>query len=164
MKPLAQLLLPVTAKYEALAPRERTFVLVGCIAAAVLIVGGGLIKLHSAAIAVDKRVAAKRETLSWMQSVAPRIQAMPAPAAGDESLALLVDRTARESGLGAALTGAEPSGDTALRVRVEGASFDVLVAWLARIQQEHGLTVESADMIATATTGAVNASIVLQRR
>jgi general secretion pathway protein M len=164
MKSLRQALLPVQSWYEALAPRERLFVLVGGIAAVVLIVGGGLMKVHSAAAAVDKRVAAKRETLAWMQSVAPRIQAMPSPVAGDESLAVLVDRTARESGLGTTLTGAEPSGDTALRVRFEGASFDVLVAWLARAQLEHGLTVESADVAATATAGAVNASVVLQRR
>jgi general secretion pathway protein M len=164
MKTLRQALLPVQSWYETLAPRERMFVLAGGVAAAVLIVGGGLLKVHSAAAAVDKRVAAKQETLAWMQSVAPRIQAMPAAAPGDESLAILVDRTARESGLGAALTGAEPSGDTALRVRLEGASFDVLVAWLARVQQEHGLTVESADIVSSATAGAVNASIVLQHR
>lgn len=40
-------------------------------------------------------------------------------------------------------------------------SFDVLVVWLASLQQQHGVKVEAATIDATATPGLVNASLTL---
>lgn len=147
--------------YGSLAPRERKTVLYGGLAAAALLLVGGTWQLHASAAATAARLAAKQADLAWMQAVAPRLQAMPA-ARSDESLPLLVDRTARDAGLAQALSGADPAGNGGLRVRFEGASFDALVIWLSRIQQERGLLVESASIDATEAEGLVNASLVLR--
>jgi type II secretory pathway component PulM len=106
-------------------------------------------------------VEAKRADLAWMQAVAPRIRALPA-ARPDESLPLLVDRTAREAGLAGALSGSDPAGPGALRVRLQGASFDAMVVWLGRLQQERGIVVDSASVDAGDEEGLVNASLVLR--
>lgn len=147
--------------YGGLAPREKNLVLYGGIAAAALLLGGATWQLHVSAESTVARVETKRSDLAWMQAVAPRLQAMPV-ARSDESLPLLVDRTTRDAGLAAALSGSDPAGSGGLRVRFEGASFDALVIWLSRIQQERGLIVESASVDGTGTEGLVNANLVLR--
>jgi type II secretory pathway component PulM len=46
-------------------------------------------------------------------------------------------------------------------LRLEGASFDVLVAWLASLQQQYGVKVDSAIIGATNAPGLVNVSLTL---
>ena len=147
--------------YRSVAEREQQTVLYGGIAAAALLLVGGLWGLNSATAAAETRVATKRADLAWMQAVAPRLRSMPAPRP-DESLALLVDRTAKDAGLGSALAGVDPAGTGGLSVRLEGAPFDAVVIWLGRVQQERGLLVESASVEGTPTEGLVNVSLVLR--
>jgi type II secretory pathway component PulM len=147
--------------YRSLAESERRTVLYGSVAAVVLLLAGGLWQLNSAVSAASARVERKQADLAWMQAAAPRIRAVPA-ARANESLPLLVDRTARDAGLAGALSGADPAGNGGLRVRFEGASFDAMVIWLSRVQQERGLAVESASIDSTAAEGLVNVSMVLR--
>lgn len=147
--------------YASLADRERKTVLYGGVAAVVLLVLGGIWKLGAAVDSAEARVETKRADLAWMQAVAPRLRAMPAQSP-DEPLPLLVDRTARDAGLAGALSGSDPAGPGALRVRLQGASFDQMVVWLGRLQQERGIVVDSASVDATESEGLVNASLVLR--
>jgi general secretion pathway protein M len=77
-----------------------------------------------------------------------------------ESLVVVVDRTAREAGLGTALRDQSPSGNSGLRLRLEAAPFDTLVTWLANLQQQHGVGIEAATIDA-AGPGLVNATLSL---
>ena len=147
--------------YRSLPERDRKAVLYGGLAATVLVLVGGLWQLEAATERAEDRIAGKQSDLAWMQAVTPRLQAMPA-ARLDEPLPVFVERTARDAGLAGALAGAEPSGNGALRVRFEGATFDAVVMWLARLQQERGLVVESASVDGTDTEGVVNANLVLR--
>jgi len=150
---------------EELAPRERRLVYLAgvlvAIAAVYLIVVLPLQGMSSRGVArVDKKAA----DLAWMQQVAPQVMAAAGggtAAASSESLVVLVDRTGRESGLGSSVRDQSPSGEHGLRLRLEGASFDVLVAWLASLQQQHGVTVEAATIDAASAPGLVNASLTL---
>ncbi len=99
-----------------------------------------------------------------MQASAPQAMAAAGVAqagGGGESLVVLVDRTAREAGLGASLRDQSPDGNNGLRLRIEGASFDALVTWLASLQQQHGVSIESAT-IGAAAPGLVNATLSLK--
>jgi type II secretory pathway component PulM len=147
--------------YGSLAERERKTVLYGGIVAMVALLAGGLWQLQAATEAAAARVEAKRADLAWMQAVTPRLQAMPR-ARSNESLPLLVDRTARDAGLSQSLAGADPAGSGGLRVRFEAAPFDAMIVWLGRIQQDRGLVVESASIDGTDTEGLVNVSLVLR--
>lgn len=151
----------LSAWYGSLAPRERKVALYGGIAAVLLLLIGGIWQLHASAAATAERLEGKRADLAWMQAVTPRLQAMPA-VRSDESLPLLVDRTARDTGLSQALSGADPANNGGLRVRFEGAPFDALVVWLARIRQERGLVVEMANIDSAGAEGLVNATLVLR--
>lgn len=142
--------------------RERRMVLVGALLAALIVVAGILIPLDRGVAQAQERIARKHADLSWMQSVAPELAtAAPPPSSSGESLLVIVDRSARESGLAGALSGSEPGGPGSLSVRLEKAPFDTLVAWLARLAQQNGVIVDSATIEKAGAPGLVNAAIVL---
>jgi len=146
----------------ALSPRERRLLLVGAVAAAAVLIFGILLPLDHGVAQAQQRLAKKRADLSWMQSVAPQIALLPpAAAANGESLLVVVDRSARESGLASALSGSEPGATGSLSVRLEKAPFDVMVGWLTRLAQQNGVAVDSAIIEKTGAPGLVNANIVL---
>ena len=134
----------------------------GAAAAAAILIFGMLIPLDRSVANAQQRLAKKRADLSWMQSVAPQVALLPpAAAVNGESLLVIVDRSARESGLASALSGSEPGGPGSLSVRLEKAPFDALVGWLARLAQQNGVSVDSAVIERTGAPGLVNANIVL---
>jgi general secretion pathway protein M len=148
-----------------LAPRERNLVYVaGALVAIALLYFIVVMPLHGMNARRAARIEKKTADLAWMQQVAPQVMAAAASgrgAASNESLVVLVDRTGRESGLGASVRDQSPSGDHGLRLRLEAAPFDALVTWLAGLSQQHGVTVEAATIDAAAAPGLVNASLTL---
>jgi general secretion pathway protein M len=149
-------------KYAALSERERRMLLIGAVAGVLIIVFGILLPLDRSVSKAQERLQKKRADLVWMQSVAPEINTLaPPPQSTGESLLLIVDRSARESGLANALAGSEPGGGGNLSIRLEKAPFDTLVGWLGRLSQQNGVTVESATVEKAGTPGLVNAAIVL---
>ena len=148
-----------------LAPRERNLVYAaGSLVIIALLYFVLVLPITTMAAKRAARVEQKTADLAWMRQVAPQVAAAAAAGAtagSGDSLVVLVDRTGCEAGLGAALRDQSPSGDQGLRLRLEAASFDVLVVWLASLQQQHGVKVEAATIDATATPGLVNASLTL---
>jgi type II secretory pathway component PulM len=123
-----------------------------------------VLPLTTAAAKRAARVEQKSQDLAWMRQVAPQAMAAAASGAGPatgESLVVLVDRTGREAGLGGAIRDQSPSGEHGLRLRLEAASFDVLVAWLSSLQHQHGVRVDTATIDAAGPPGLVNASLTL---
>lgn len=149
--------------HASLGERDRLFLHSGAAIAAVLLLAGLSWKLGHVVTAAEARVAQKREDLAWIESVTPQIQAMPAARAG-ESLAIAIDRMAREGGLSESLGGVEPASAGALRARFTGASFDAIALLLARLQQERGVVTETASVAATGEPGLVDATLVLRGR
>src|SRR6202043_1983103 len=135
--------------FAALPERERRLVLGGLALAAAILIFGVLIPLDRSVAHAHDRLAHKRADLTWMQGAAPELAASaPAPAAKVESLLVMIDRSARETGLGG------------LGVRLAKAPFDTVVGGLGRLAQQNGLSVESATIEKTDTPGLVNAAIV----
>jgi general secretion pathway protein M len=150
--------------YRGLAEREQRFVSYGGIAAIVLVLAGVILPLNGSVSRARERVAAKQVDLAYIQSVMPQLQAagpaVTAPTA--DNIVVLIDTSARESGLGKSLTSSQPTGDGGVRLRLDRAPFDGIVAWLARLSQQHGVRVESAEVEAAGEPGLVNAGIVLK--
>lgn len=158
----------LATRWQTLSARERTIVIGG--AALVVIVAAYMLVLspfYAALEARAQRVGAKQADLAYIRGVSAEVQtlaaAQPALAAVDESLVVLIDRTARENGVGSALTGQTPSGNNGIRVRLESAPFDSVVQWLGVLQQQHGIDVETATIDRAGATGLVNASLTLVR-
>lgn len=155
--------------YHSLKPRERLIVVGGgTLAVLVAIYTLGLAPFYRSLDTTAERVARKQGDLAWLQSVTPEIQVLganapPPVAASGESLVVLIDRAARECGLGESLTGQTPNGDSGIRVRLEGAAFDVLVMCLGNLERVHAVHIETAQFDRTAKPGLVNASLVFNR-
>jgi type II secretory pathway component PulM len=149
--------------YRQLAEREQRMVLWGGAAAAVLVVVGLILQLGASVAKAEERVQHRREDLAFIVAATPRIQALPAARPG-ESLAIAVDRMAREGGLADTLAGVEPAANGALRARFTGAPFDSIVLLLARLQKERGVEAETASVTAAAETGLVDATLVIRGR
>lgn len=154
--------------FNALKPREKIIVAVGGALVLLTAIFVGLSPLYKGLHDRSERVARKQGDLAWMSSVAGEMQALGAnqpigSAPVGESLVVLIDRSARECGLGTSLTGQTPNGDTGIRVRLEAAAFDVLVECLGKLQQTHSVSIDSATIDRTGSPGLVNASLVLSR-
>jgi general secretion pathway protein M len=149
--------------FSALPQRQQRLVLGGAALIVVLLIVAVLIPLDHSVTSAQQRVAKKRADLTWMQGVAPELATAPAPPSDSgESLLVIIDRSARESGLAGSLTGSEPGIGGSLSVRLQKAPFDVLVAWLARLAQQNGVVVESATIDGAGAPGLVNAAVVLR--
>jgi general secretion pathway protein M len=148
------------AWYSGLHAREQRVVAIGGAALCVLIVLGGiLLPLESAVSNAVKTQLTRREDLAWIRINAPEIQAGGAGVSDTgEAPVVLVDRVGREAGLGSALRGTQPSG-TGVRVQLESAPFDVLVTWLATLEERYGFAIESISVDRAAKPGVVNANI-----
>ena len=145
-----------------LSERDRRILLVGSLAALALLIFGILIPLDRSVARERAKLTQKRADLAWMQSVAPELaRSAPPPSATGESLLVIIDRSARESGLASAITGSEPGAAGSLAIRLEKAPFDTLVAWLARLSQQNGVYVDSATIEKGGAPGLVNAALVL---
>jgi general secretion pathway protein M len=148
---------------SALPQRQQRLLLGGAALIVVLLIVAVLIPLDHSVKSAQLRVAKKRADLKWMQGVAPELATAPAPPSDSgESLLVIIDRSARESGLAGSLTGSEPGTGGSLSVRLQKAPFDMLVAWLARLAQQNGVVVDSATIDGAGAPGLVNAAVVLR--
>ena len=153
------------AWFENLSERDRRVVTIGGAVVAVLALLAIILPLNTQISLARKRITTKQGDLAFIQSVAPQVAAAGpgvAGAANAESLVVLIDSSARESGLGKSLSSSQPTGDKGLRIRLDKAPFDALVAWLARLSQQHGVRVESAEIESAGEVGLVNAGLVLK--
>ncbi len=149
------------AWYAGLQEREQRILAIGAaVLGLLLLIGGILLPLQSAVSSAVKRTETRREDLEWIRVNAPEIQAGAAALLSDtgEAPVVLVDRVGRETGLGTALRGTQPSG-TGVRVQLEAAPFDTLINWLATLDQRYGLAIESITVDRAARPGAVNANV-----
>jgi type II secretory pathway component PulM len=152
--------------YDTMSPREQQLVKYGSIAAIAMLIFGVLLPLDSSVAKARSRVSQKQSDLVWMRGVAPVLAASaPTHQGGNgESLLVIVDRSARESALGKALAGTEPSGPGGIQVRLEKASFDAMIGWLSRLSQQNGISVDGATIDTAGAPGVVNAAIVLRQQ
>jgi len=151
--------------YFGLESRERRMVTIGGVVVAVLLLFGGiLLPLQSTVSTAVKATEARRADLAWMRVNAPEIRAGGGSVAPDtgEAPVVLVDRIGREAGLGSSMRGTQPSG-AGVRVQLEAAPFDTLIAWLATLEERHGFAIESISVDRAARPGLVNANITFSQ-
>jgi general secretion pathway protein M len=148
---------------DTMSERERRMVLIGGATAVVVLIFGIILPLDGSVSKAKARVAQKQTDLVWMRGVAPILAAnQPAPGSTNgESLIVVVERSARESGLEKSLGGSQPSGPNALQVQMQKASFDAMIGWLSRLSQQNGIGVDGATIDTAGAPGLVNAAVVL---
>ena len=153
------------AWYSNLAERERRVVTLGAAVGVVLLLLAIILPLNRNIAQARQRITTKQGDLAFIQQATPQLAAA-GPGSGEaatgESLVVLIDTSARESGIGKSLSSSQATADKGLRIRLENVPFDALVAWLARLTQSHGVRVETAEIEAAGEPGLVNAGLFLK--
>jgi general secretion pathway protein M len=154
--------------FASLQPRERITVTIAAVLVSLMVIYVlGLAPFYRTVAALDENVTARKADVAWMMQNAAKVQMMaanqPQAGASNESMVVLVARTAREVGLGSSLTNQTPSGANGIRVNLQDAAFDMLMVWLSGLQVSQGITVQSATINRAAQPGLVNVSLELNR-
>ena len=155
--------------FEQLERRERLLVsIAGALGVFALIVMLGVRPIMNQSKRGHERVADKRELLAELTEVAARLgpQRGAAPtnvSSTSQSLVLVIDQSTRSAGLAQYLKRNQPDGTSSIRLRFENAPFDTLVAWLQGLQNQHGISVTTANIDTAAASGRVNCNLTLGR-
>jgi general secretion pathway protein M len=149
-----------------LAPRERYILLGGSVLAAVIIAWALVWRpLTVGAVELRATVNEQKELLTNLRRAQSLAELGDVGSGGEEiqSLVVLVDRTHREHGLEGALSRNQPDGSDGIRVTLQDAAFDAIMAWLATLESRYQVMVESASINAGREPGLVSATLVLRR-
>lgn len=150
--------------YSGLAERDQRILRIGTIAVVVILLVWVLLPLQRSVWQARSELRRQQQDLEWMREVGPTLAAAgPGVAAATPAAALpvLVDTSARESGLTQGVT-TQPAGNGALRVTLNGVDFNLLVGWLARLSSQHGVQIETASVTRAGQPGIVNATVQLR--
>lgn len=144
-------------------PRERLILAVGAVVVVTLV--GWLLVWKPLSDGVES-LSSTVDRQSLLLVDAQRAAAVdlddPSRARSEQSLLVLVDRTAEAHGIG--FTRTRPDGATGIDVSFQSAAFDALLDWLVTLETEHGVSVESAQSIRAAREpGLVDGQLVLRR-
>ena len=153
--------------FNGLAPRERIMV---SIAAAVvvlaLIYAAAWSPLTSSVDHLEQSVTEQQALKQWMQQSAAEVNRLRHAGSGGgnhRSLLAVVDQTSKQSKVAPAVKRIEPDGQTLVRVTLEKAAFDDLVAWLGSLQRDFAVSVADVSIDRQADSGLVNVHLTLKR-
>ena len=143
------------SQFARLSARERKFVLIGG-ALALAALGYGLIyePIQRDLGRLRQALPAERARLETMRMQAQEIKRRraenPVERAAVKDVPSVVERAASTNALSGKIARIAPEGANAIRVSIESAPFDSIVAWLAELNREHGLRVQNAELEAKA--------------
>lgn len=157
----------LTIWYEKQSPRDQRILRYGALAVAVILLVWILLPLQRNLVQARKQLRQQQQDLEWMGQQQSTLLAagpgMPAATPGNrDSLAVIIDRSARESGLGKAYTNSQAAGNGAMRVQFTNADFNLLLGLLHRLSTQQGLRIEDASISTGGGPGMVNASVQLR--
>lgn len=154
--------------WQQLKPRERMLMMIGGGIFSVLILY--LVVLEPLTIKVEQltvKVEKHQALVKALKTMSKEVVSLQRSSSGSvsskrrgQSLLVLVDRTSKQDKLGKSITRIEPDGSARVRVWLEAAAFDDLTKWLAKLETNYNIIVETAVIDKTDTTGRVNVRVV----
>jgi type II secretory pathway component PulM len=151
------------AWFFGLQQRERWIVAIGAAAAVVIIVWGFGMQLRSELASLRASVDTKQRLLIDVARIEGELPATVVNdrQGRDQTLAVIVDNTARSHGLNP--TRVRANGPSGVDVSIQGGSFDALVAWLVALHGTYGVDVDTAQFTSAREPGLVNGQLSLRR-
>ena len=139
--------------------------------AAIIVLAG--LSLHALVIepyqnrsaSLSEQVEQARTDLAWMKSMAPklpRVQKNLTQSEFDGSLANLINESVRKQQLNNFLAQMTPRGDDEIRIRFSAIPFDLLVRFIANVNDD-GLRVKDLRINSADNPGQVDSNIVLNK-
>lgn len=150
------------------APRER----------AILIVAGFLLvvmlyflmiwePLQKGAQRLAQEKAQVQELNGWLLGIQPELQQLrrnqSKPAKSGGSVLAIADSSAKTGGLGSSVKRMQPEGDNTVRVWLENAPFNTVLAWLYKLEQQNAIRATDLNISRDTEPGQVKARLTLKR-
>jgi general secretion pathway protein M len=149
------------AWFDNLQPRERLIFLGGAAAVLLIAVWFGVMKLHTQTEVLRDAVAAKQRLLVDLTRVGTRPAAPQGGQPSNQTLVVVIDGSAREHGI--VLSTRRPDGPDGVQVAFSNVPFDLLLEWLAALEKQSSVAVESASFTTAKQKGIVNGQLTLRR-
>ncbi len=150
-------------------PRERLMVIGGASLLLLALLVGSWLSFVSDVERMREVVSGQRAVSQWMESAALEATQLrkggggkPRVVSGGASLLLLVDQTAKRSGLGSAVKRVEPDGSDRVRIRLERVNFDMMMRWLEGLQSKNAVSVDSITVDQHQDSGMANVRLTLK--
>ena len=169
MSAIDNLLSPLQQWLDTLEQRERRIVVSGGIALVVILfyltIWEPIVANYEQQQQTNK---SQRQFYSWIKSSATEIRALNSSGGNtaakfrNQSISSLADRSAVATGVKAFIDKIEQS-KTGVKVNLNSADFDRIVAWLTDLEIKYGITASKVKIEKSKVSGAVNASITLER-
>lgn len=155
--------------WDNLSAKDRRIAIAGAIVLTIVIAYMAIWLPMSARVdRLQENIVEQQALLQWMREASAQATALRATQGVSSaqrtgsSLLALVDQTARSQQLGPAIRRVEPKGDNAVRVQLEGAAFDNVVAWLENLRKNYGITVDTVSIDRQEVPGQITASLILK--
>lgn len=158
------------AKWQQLSEREQRLVLITAGVVLLSLLYFGLWQpLQQGIEAEQLRLQARQQTLQQLQQDAARVQQLRRHQAQSNrsatrkgSLLVVIERSAQQKKLQAALQKVQPEGKDGVRVWLDNAVFDDLVEWLDLLSRQHGLQISDISIERGTEPGRVNCRVLLR--
>lgn len=155
--------------FDGLEPRERLTLIVGAAFLSLVLIWVLLIHpLYKSGAQRAERVAQLRTDLSRALTLGAEIRSLAAAggtqasqSGQNQTLLIVLERTARESGL--TVNRSQPMDASTVRVRFESAPFDNLVRWMGLLASRYGVEADVVSLDQLEVPGMVDAQITLKR-
>jgi len=168
MNELSELKAKIQAYLDGLNPRERRLVIGGGIFLLVFV----LYQLTWAPFAngvadMQTKVNKQQQDLLWMQQAAQEVRSLQGGSGSRRpvhtgSLLGLIEKTARQRGLGSSIRKVQPEGQNGVRMWLDKVSFDAVMTWLDELQLKQGVMLSSFSAERIAQPGRVNIRMLVE--
>ena len=115
----------------------------------------------------QEKLKSQQDIHAWMQSAATEVKSFKGAgtrkAPSNQPITLILENSAKISGLKQHINKIESSGKDGARVKIDSASFDQLLVWLNTLEQQHGVTITTASIERNDTAGTVSARLSFEK-
>lgn len=158
--------------WMSLRPREQLTLIVGATATVIAIIYLLAIEpFLKQRETLDTRIKAEYQQLVWMQQASQQVKYLRnltsnsgSSVSARRSLISVIDSSARRNNIRKPIQRMEPEGSNGVKLWMDNADFDRLIAWLGQLDDEYGVNVTRATISQGKTAGLVDTRLSLQRQ
>lgn len=123
--------------------------------------------MHQSYALERNKLQAQHTIHAWMQSASSEAIELKRSGARNvptnQPITLVLENSAKVSGLKPYINKIESSGKNGARVKIDSTSFDQLLVWLNTLEQQHGVTITTANIERHEKSGAVSARLSFEK-
>ena len=123
--------------------------------------------IHQGRDQQQQKFKSQQDIYVWMQSASRDVMTLKRSGtrkiSSKQPIALILENSAKISGLKQHINKIESSGKNGARVKIDSASFDQLLVWLNTLEQQHSVTIKTASIERSDKAGTISARLSFEK-